>query len=111
MAAVVAAAGLAWLLALGPRVRFEAQLFSAAAGGLAPVNLLGNAVDDFAILNPPALVLGRLMEGEARSLHQFNFRGEVQMAAVLDVDGDGLDEIASPRVTALPGRRPPSCWR
>lgn len=93
-AAVVAAVGTAWLVASGPRVRFEAQLFSPAAAGMAPVNLLGNAVDDFAILNPPALVLGRLMEGEARSLHPFNFPGLVQLAAVLDVDGDGLDEVA-----------------
>lgn len=90
----MAAAGLAWLLASGPRLRFEAQWFSAASGGMAPVNLLGNAQDDFAILNGAALVLGRLMEGEARSLHPYNFTDLVQLAAVLDVDGDGLDEVA-----------------
>lgn len=92
-AALVAAAGLAWLAASGPRVRFEVQEASPQATTTLPVNLLGNAVDDFAVLNPGALVLARLMEGEARSLDQVNLPGEAQLTAALDVDGDRLDEI------------------
>lgn len=93
-AAVVAAAGLAWLAVSGPRVRLGVEEASPQATTTLPVNQLGNAVDDFAVLNPGALVLARLMEGEARSLTQINLPGEAQLTAALDVDGDGLEEIA-----------------
>lgn len=59
----------------------------------APVNALGNAQDDLVLLNTRALAMGRLMEGELRALWQYNFKSEVQLGPVMDVDGDGLDEI------------------
>ncbi len=67
-----------------------------ARGGFAsrPVNALGNAQDDFVFLSSTgALVLGRLMEGEQRALWQYNFDSRVQLGPVMDIDGDGLDEI------------------
>jgi signal transduction histidine kinase len=59
----------------------------------APVNVLGNAEDDLALLSTRALVMGRLMGGEFRALWQQNFDSWVQFAGAMDVDGDGLDEI------------------
>ena len=59
----------------------------------APVNALGNAEDDLVLLSTRALVMGRLMGGEFRALWQQNFSSWVHLAAVMDVDGDGLDEI------------------
>jgi signal transduction histidine kinase len=59
----------------------------------APVNVLGNAEDDLALFSRRALVMGRLMGGEFRALWQQNFDAWAQLAGVLDVDGDGLDEI------------------
>lgn len=93
-AAVVTAAGLGLLAASGPRVRFEPHVFSPIADAMTPVNTLGNAVDDFAVLNGHALVVGRLMEGESRATLPVNFAHPVRLLTALDADGDGLDEIA-----------------
>jgi signal transduction histidine kinase len=94
IAAILAtAAGFAWLAASGPRVTIVAHEFSPNVDVMAPVSLLGNAEDDFAALTGRALVIGRLMEGEARSIEQVNFHDDVRLAAVVDVDDDGRDEI------------------
>ena len=49
-ATFVVAAGLALLVAVGPSVRFRPHEFSPRVDALRPLNLLGNAVDDFAAL-------------------------------------------------------------
>lgn len=88
------AAGLALLVAVGPSVRFRPHEFSPRVDALRPLNLLGNAVDDFAALTGRELVVGRLMEGEPRAVLQKAFGQDVQLTAVFDSDGDGVDEIA-----------------
>lgn len=82
------------MLARGPaRVNLEPRRIASGPFTSAPVNVLGNAQDDVALLSARALVMGRSMGGEFRALWQQNFDSWVQLAGVMDVDGDGLDEI------------------
>jgi signal transduction histidine kinase len=75
------------------RVNLEPRPFASGSFTSAPVNALGNAEDDLVLLSTRALLMARLMEGEFRTLWQYNFDSRIQLAPAMDVDGDGLDEI------------------
>lgn len=92
-AGIVAALGLLALSRAGICVRFAPRVISPASDVVAPFNALGNAQDDFAVLNGRALVQVRIMDGEPRAVGQLNLPEGAGFAAALDVDGDGLDEL------------------
>ncbi|MBI5710619.1 MAG: hypothetical protein HZC42_10000 [Candidatus Eisenbacteria bacterium] len=87
------AAGLGLLSRLSPRVAFRAVGLAPRPVSVAPVNALGNSVDDFAIGDSSQVVLARLLEGECRAVWQQNLTGPAMVEAALDVNGDGFDEV------------------
>lgn len=92
-AAAVLVAGAAIALRVPPRLTLESRLLSSSGTRSLPVNALGIGVDDIAQLARRELVLTRFVGDDARAQWQHNFDSPPELSAVLDVDGDGLDEL------------------
>uniref|UniRef100_A0A832I0Y2 histidine kinase n=1 Tax=Eiseniibacteriota bacterium TaxID=2212470 RepID=A0A832I0Y2_UNCEI len=95
----LATAVIAAVVAAGLPTRFELreQRIGAHTSRIVPVNTVGTAADDFAILSSTGrLVLGRPVEGEVLAVWELGLASDAGTPIGLDLNGDGDEEVLVP---------------